>query len=82
VGALRKKGKSSRWKESPGAPAPGFFGGWEKKGGRGMKKEGASSKIRRKETWEARKLRRARAPLLPEKGGRAGGAAGPVSASR
>jgi hypothetical protein len=82
VGALRKRGMSSRWKESPGAPAPGFFGGWEEKGGRGTKKAGASSKIRRKETWEVPKLKRAWAPLLPEKGGRAGGAAGEVSGNR
>jgi hypothetical protein len=82
VGALRKKGMSSRWKESPGAPVPGFFGGREEKSVRGTKKAGASSKIRRKETWEVPKLKRAWAPLLPEKGGRAGGAAGEVSGSR
>jgi hypothetical protein len=73
---------SSRWKESLGAPTLGFFGGREEKSERGMKKAGASSKIRRKETWEVRKLKRAWAPLSPEKGGRAGGAAGKVSASR
>jgi hypothetical protein len=51
----------SRWKETPGVPASCFFGGKKKKNGRGMKKAGASSHIRRKQTREVQKLKRATA---------------------
>jgi hypothetical protein len=63
----------SRRKEPPGASVFGFFGGRERKGGRGTKREETASKVRRKKTWKVQNLRRARSPFLPEKGGRAGG---------
>jgi len=71
-----------RRKEPPGAPVFGFFGGWRQKGGRGTKREETASNVRRKKTWKVQNLKRAGSPFLPEKGGRAGGAAEPASASR
>jgi len=62
-----------RWKESPGTPLSGLFGDGKGKSERGRRKEETSSHIRRKKTWEARKLKKAWSPLLLEKGGRAGG---------
>jgi hypothetical protein len=68
-----KGGYSSRRKETPGVPVFGFFGGREKKDARGTEREETAPNIRRMNTWKVRKLRRARSPFLPEKGGRAGG---------
>jgi hypothetical protein len=73
VSALRKKGKPSRRKEPPGASVPDFFGGRERKSGRGTKREETASNVRRMKTWKVHKLMRARSPFLPEQGGRAGG---------
>jgi len=71
-----------RRKGSPGAPRSGFFGGRGGKSGRGRKKEETSFEVRRKKAREAPKLKRAGSPLLPEEGGRAGGAAGSASGNR
>jgi hypothetical protein len=73
VSALRKKGVPSRRKEPPGASVPDFFGGQERKSGRGTKREETASNVRRMKTWKVHKLKRARSPFLPEQGGRAGG---------
>jgi hypothetical protein len=48
VGALRKRGKLSCWKEAPEVSASWFFGVKVEKDERGMKKESASSNIQRK----------------------------------
>jgi hypothetical protein len=50
-----------------GVPAFCFSGGKRKKNERGMKKAGASSHTRWKETWEVPKLKRAMASLRFEK---------------
>jgi hypothetical protein len=60
---FEKRETPSRWKETPGVQASGFFGNEKKKNGRGMKKASASSQIRRKETREVPKLKRATASL-------------------
>jgi hypothetical protein len=52
-----------RREKTLGVPAFCFFGGGKKKNERGMRKEGASSNARRKQTWEAQKLWRAKASL-------------------
>jgi hypothetical protein len=54
----------SRWKESPGVPTLGFFGGPNGTSERGRKKEEASSHIQRKKTWEVQKLKRARTSIF------------------
>jgi hypothetical protein len=51
----------SRRKETLGVLAFCFFGDEKKKNERGMKKAGASSKIRRKQAREVQKLKRATA---------------------
>jgi len=56
-----------RWKESLGAPRLGFFGNATEKSERGREKGKASSNIQRKQTWKARKLKRAVATLASEK---------------
>jgi hypothetical protein len=68
-----KAGYTSRRKEPPGVSVSGIFGGRKRKDGRGTKREETASNVRRMKTWKVRKLKRARSPLLPEKGGRAGG---------
>jgi hypothetical protein len=50
VGALRKRGKLSCWRETLEVSVSRFFGVEEKKDERGMKKESASSNIRQKKT--------------------------------
>jgi hypothetical protein len=54
-----------RWKESLEAPASRFFGSLKTKSEKGRKKGDASSHIRRKKTWEAQKLKRARSSTPP-----------------
>jgi hypothetical protein len=56
-----------RRKGTPGAPAFSFSGGWKAKSERGRKKGDASSEVRRENTWEAPKLRRAKATLSADK---------------
>jgi hypothetical protein len=57
----------SRWKETPGVPVSGFFGGEKMKNERGRKKKGTSSQVQWRRTREVQNLRRARAPLSLER---------------
>jgi hypothetical protein len=56
-----------RREKTLGVPTSCLFGGKKGKNVRGMKKAGASSNIRRRQTWEVQKLRRAMASLQLEK---------------
>jgi hypothetical protein len=57
----------SRWKETLEVPTSRFFGVEKEKSERGRKKEGASSKVRRKKAREVPKPKRVWASLQFEK---------------